>query len=631
MDLSPARAAGRALRDPGRRGRSAGPVLAAAVAVATVVCVIALLLAGGGPQPVPTGLPDPGPVVGWGLRLTRTGALLAAVLTVGSLLVAGVLRPEDADLRHRALRGAAGAAWFWAAAAGAGVLLSAADTAGVPLTEVGVDLLLRWGATGPGLAAVATATAASAMAVISPRLASVGASRVMLVTALATALVVPLSGHGLENGDAGAVAVHVVAALVWTGGLAGLVVHLRGDPASLAAAVPRFSTVALVAFAVLAGSGLLAAVDTAGLLRPGASPWTSGYVAVLGAKVVVLLLLGWVGVRHRRRSLPRLAAGAPGAFRVLATSEMLLMGAGLGLAAALARTPLPPTPGDPLGHDATGGDVAELSLTSLVTAWRPDAIVLLVLGLSVLWYLHSVRSLRGAGIGWPVARSAAFVSGILVALVALCSGVAAYAPLLLSLHLAQLLVVLLVVPPLLLLGRPLTLATSTGRGGPPPGVARALANPATGAVATCVLLTLLLRTALVTWSLSSPWWHLLVLAAATGCGLALLWPALGTGEPPERRSGPEQAGWLLTVAVGLTVLGVQLRLGDRLVAADWFLELRLGWADPVGDQQWAGAIVMGFAAGLGLLALLLAGRTSGQGGQTLPQTVPSRSSAGTAP
>jgi putative copper resistance protein D len=70
---------------------------------------------------------------------------------------------------------------------------------------------------------------------------------------------------------------------------------------------------------------------------------------------------------------------------------------------------------------------------------------------------------------------------------------------------------------------------------------------------------------------------------------------------PRKRGRGERAAALAVVASCLTVLSVQLRIGDRLVAGGWFLELRWSWVDPVADQQ-GGALLLGAAGGLALLA-----------------------------
>jgi putative membrane protein len=72
-------------------------------------------------------------------------------------------------------------------------------------------------------------------------------------------------------------------------------------------------------------------------------------------------------------------------------------------------------------------------------------------------YLAAARGARR----WPPARAAAFVAGVAVLAVALASPLAAAAEDRLSLHMVQHLLLTLVAPPLLVLGRPLTLLLGT--------------------------------------------------------------------------------------------------------------------------------------------------------------------------
>ena len=390
--------------------------------------------------------------------------------------------------------------------------------------------------------------------------------------------------------------VHDVAALLWPGGLPALVRHLRRDPPGLAVAAPRFSVLALGSYVALAGSGVLALTATVPLAAwTTTAAWHSAYAGIVAAKVACLLALGVIGHRHRRRTLPLLALGRPGAIRRLAVVELVVMGAAVGLAAALARTPAPPVTspsGGPHGHAA----VDPISLAGLLGAWRVNAVVLVVLLVALTAYLTAVHRVVDSGTSWPVRRSVAFIAGLILAFLTACSGAAAWAPLLLSVHVAQLLVAMLAVPALLLLGRPVTLVRGAA-GSVPAVVVRVVEHPAIGAAATCVVLLGVLRTPFVEVSLGSPWWHLAALAAGTGAGLALLAPALDRPEPPSP-AGADRVGSLLVVGSCLALLAVQLLTSDGLLAADWFLELRLGWADPVADQRLAGLLTATAAGAL---------------------------------
>src|SRR5690606_30011891 len=96
-------------------------------AAAIGMLVLALVVGGGRPQPVPAGLPDPGPLTGWGVPVARLGLALAAAATVGSVLV-GLLSPSSKGLLGapavRAVRAAGMFAWVWAALAAASLVFT---------------------------------------------------------------------------------------------------------------------------------------------------------------------------------------------------------------------------------------------------------------------------------------------------------------------------------------------------------------------------------------------------------------------------------------------------------------------------------------------------------------------------
>jgi copper transport protein len=145
-------------------------------------------------------------------------------------------------------------------------------------------------------------------------------------------------------------ALHVTAMAVWVGGIAMLLLALpaatrRLEPVDrsrlLAAAVARFSTVALVAVAALVAGGVaqaIPALDSLGDLLD------TAFGRALLAKIVVLLALLGLGAWNRQRARPRLAAlsagGAPPGrtgvlLRRTLRAEAALMVAVLGVTAAL--------------------------------------------------------------------------------------------------------------------------------------------------------------------------------------------------------------------------------------------------------------------------------------------------------
>ncbi len=595
-------------------------VAVVAVAVAIAVGTIALLLAGGHPDPPADGTPDAGALTGWGLPLAGILGRASAVGVVGCLLVGAVLvpaRPDDqlSDLALHATTCAGRWAIAWSLLATVQLVLLASDVAGVPPTRLDPALMTAVASSVPGRAVSLVALVAAVLAGITPRVGTRRAVRTLLAVAVLGLLPTVLAGHASVGADddvaVNALVVHVVAATLWTGGLAGLTLHLGRSPVVLCEAATRFSTMALWSYVALATSGVMV---IAAELGTSTRAWASGYGALVVAKVVALVLLGILGHVHRRRTLPRLGrAGGHRAFVRLAGVELVLMGATTGLAAALSRTPVPtrgPTTisGHGAGHASLPLVVEPVSVTGLATTWRPNAVVLLVLALALAAYLRDTRVVRERGGSWPPVRTGAFVSGLVVAGMTLCSGVAVYAPAMVSVQVSQLLVTLLVVPMLLLLGAPVDLWRRAGHATSPTTpagrAATAVQSPVTGATTTSLLLLGVYRTPLIEMSQRSPTVHLTVLALALVSGSVLLWPVLRTRASNRARAREEQRWCLVGVAVCLGMLAAQLRYGDRLLAGQWFLELRWSWVDPVADQRLAG-IVMGTAAAAVLAVALL--------------------------
>ena len=355
---------------------------------------------------MPAGLPDAGELTRWALPAARVGLDLAAVGTLGSLLAAAVLVPAEggrlSPLARQVLHRAGWWAAAWGAAALAGWWLLLSSIVGVPLTGVlasGAVGDFGW-SLGAARSSLLAVLVAALVAGSTRRVRTVAGARGLLALATVGLLAGLLTGHA--SGSAG-LALHVVGVSLWVGGLLAVVVHLRGSGTVLVGALPRFSTVALGCFAVVGISGLLTAYARLGLSW---EAWTSTYGGAVLAKSGVLLVLGVVGWLHRRMTIPLVLAGRPGSFLRLAVAELLLMGSAVGLAVALSRTSPPPAPPGTHGaaHALLGYDVAPLTVRTLLTAWRPDALVLSAAALAAAGYLAAARRSGRAGSPWPLAR-----------------------------------------------------------------------------------------------------------------------------------------------------------------------------------------------------------------------------------
>jgi putative copper export protein len=173
---------------------------------------------------------------------------------------------------------------------------------------------------------------------------------VTLTIALAAFLPQALIGHAAAGDRLVAsttLFVHLTAVALWVGGLAALAwAALRGRM-PLAAAVPRYSALALGCVVAVAVSGVLNAA-----LRIGS--WEalvdSGYGVVVLAKTTALAVLAGFGLLHRQHTVQRLSTWrrrrhvpeAVPVFVALAAVELAVMAATVALGVGLGRTP-PPT------------------------------------------------------------------------------------------------------------------------------------------------------------------------------------------------------------------------------------------------------------------------------------------------
>ncbi|HEX9823090.1 MAG TPA: copper resistance protein CopC [Actinomycetota bacterium] len=131
---------------------------------------------------------------------------------------------------------------------------------------------------------------------------------------------------------------HVVAGAVWLGGLAALIVGIRGEPdEAKAAAVRRFSLVAGGALAAVALTGVLRALDE---VNGWGELLSTGYGRLVVIKSGLIVALAGLGAVNRYRNVPAAATSLRGLRR---TSRVeLSIAVGLVAAAAGLATLVPP-------------------------------------------------------------------------------------------------------------------------------------------------------------------------------------------------------------------------------------------------------------------------------------------------
>ena len=288
-------------------------------------------------------------VVAWALARQQNSLAVTLVRAVadGSAVVAfGLAAVPMLDIdryRGELIRRATGpltiASAIWLVAELLRLGVAAAQAAAVPVSRLGVQTAVDFALhTTPGRSGLFSAVAAALVCVtvvVTPRSSPTNVAVVGLAAAGVAAR--PLTGHLSESALGGvAVAVHTLAAALWCGALAAVVltVEHRGQWARV---LPRFSQLSLVCVAALLVGGVLAAVATLG------SPsqlYATGYGRLLSAKVAVTVVLVLLAYRNRTMWLP--AARTHRATAVVSRSralfELAIMAVALTLAAALAVT-----------------------------------------------------------------------------------------------------------------------------------------------------------------------------------------------------------------------------------------------------------------------------------------------------
>jgi cytochrome c oxidase assembly factor CtaG/putative copper export protein len=583
-----------------------------------------------------TGLPNPGPATTLGLPFVRAAGEIAAVLAVGSFLVAAFLVPPqksgvlDAG-GYRALRLGTVASGVWAVCAALLIPLTISDVSGHPLAEH-LNPVRLW-----SLASVVnTASAWRWTAVLAAlvTLASWAALRwswtpFLLAGSLLTLIPLGLTGHSSAGGShdlaTNSLLIHLVAASLWAGGLLALLAHaLRGGD-HLALAARRFSTIALWCWVAMALSGLINA-----LVRVLPSDLlTTTYGRLVLAKLVALCALGVLGWRQRRAGVVALQDN-PTARNVLirlALVEAALFGVTFGIAVGLGRTPPPPPPirlpsipEAEIGYDFDGPP----TLARILFDWRFDLVFGTAAIVLAALYVVAVLRLRRRGDHWPPGRILAWLLGCLTLLFVTSSGVGRYMPAMFSMHMAAHMGLSMLVPILLVLGGPVSLALralpAAGRDDPPAmrewllaalhsRLSRILTNPIVATVLFIAGFYGLYFGSIFNDAVGSHAGHLAMNLHFLVSGYLFYWVVIGVDPTPRPIPPLAKVGVVFASLPMHAFFGVELMGTPTVLGAAYYRSLGLSWhTDLLGDQRLGGGIA--WAAGevplvIVMLALLV--------------------------
>ena len=603
------------------------PLLATGV-VALAACLVVIGV-GGAAAPAAPGLQDPGAVVRWGLPIIRTVHDLSAALTVGLFFLAAVAIPDRASAAlARAPQWGVAAGITWVVSGLIGVVLGFADIAGTPLGSSGFFAqfqrfvwsveTLREGLISAFLAAIAVTVAA----MWSSRRAVLWAGIVSVVAILPLAL----AGHGASTVEhetaVNGLAFHLVGTALWVGGLGALVLLRPVLGKWLPIVVERYSKVAAWSLLTVALSGVVsAAVRMSGL-----SDLATTYGAIILAKVVAIVVLGQLGLAQRTKVIARLRetpSSAPLFARLIAV-EVVVMGAAIGIATALARTGNPslerPAPASLAEGLTNYPEPAAPDATSWLTMWRWDWLWGTVAVVAILLYVGGVVRLMRRGDRWPVGRTIVWVLGWVIFIWSVCGAPGVYGRVSFSWHMTSHMTIAMIVPILLVLAAPITLIARVesprkdGTYGPREIVLGLVhskyvafwANPIVAGVNFVFGLIIFYYTPLFELALTTHTGHVLMVIHFLLAGYLFAMVLIGV-DPGPRKWAPALRLVVLFATMSFhAFFGVAIQSSTSLLAPGFFSIIHIPWIpDPLLDQQQGGAIAWGIGDVPSLLLAML--------------------------
>ena len=262
-------------------------------------------------------------------------------------------------------------------------------------------------------------------------------------------------------------------------------------------------------------------------------------------------------------------------------------------------------------HAGPGDQIAPFTPVRLLTAWTFEPVLLAVIIVVGGLYLYGVRRLHARGDKWPVGRTVAFVGlGLGSAVIATQSALGTYDTVLLSVHMAQHMILSMLTPLAMALGAPVTLALRTL----PPNPRKWLLSVLHSRVAKVLCFPMIGFTLFVLspWALYFSGWYDATLRS-TGLhdllhvhfivvGSLFFWPLLGLDPVPGRVIYPFRLMLTFLTLPFHAFLGITIMSANKLIAEDWYTSFGRSWPpSPLRDQYIAGGLLWGSGDIIGLV------------------------------
>jgi cytochrome c oxidase assembly factor CtaG/putative copper export protein len=594
---------------------------------------------------------DPGALVRWGLPVSKALHNVSLATVIGGLIFAVAILPrnlngsrsKDPDAPEhpafaRALAVAAAAGAVWTLSAIAVLVLGYADVAGQGISgdaEFTRSLVYFMTDIESGRAWLTVVIIAAVVTTALFGVRSRGALAATLLLSLVGLVPAALIGHSSSSDDhEGAInslGLHLVGVSAWLGGIIMLALLSRvlggasagrgstgrsaGNADITEPTLRRFSALAGFAFALVVASGVINAsirVTSWGDL------FGSAYGQLILAKTAATLVVGCIGLMHRRWVIPQL--GNPNASKSarrvlwqLVLAELLLMGATSGIAVALSRS-APPQP-TTFAPDASPAFILsgyelppELTPGRWLTEWRLDWLWVAVAVFGLVTYVLGILKVHKRGDSWSWFRTVNWVIG-LVALTYVTSGPpAVYGRVLFSAHMVDHMALTMVTPIFLVLGAPVTLALRAltprrdSSRGPREWLlifvhskfSQLVTHPLFAAANFAGSIVLFYYSDAFGYAMRDHVGHELMNLHFALTGYIFVLTMIGTDPLPRRAPYPMRLMLLLATMAFHAFFGVAIMGGTGLLAADYFGNLGRTWGpSALLDQQLGGAVAWG--------------------------------------
>lgn len=392
------------------------------------------------------------------LTISKFTYLLSATLTVGFLLTLvffvtnnhGAIKAEHLSIRKKVSI----AAWIWLGSSMVFILATLASVLDVSFSKA-LDLtMIRSFVTQISLGKFLALQSFGALlvATFGAHIKRITHSCMVLIIALLAVSAPIFQSHSSSGGShlmaIGTLLVHVIAIVMWVGGLSAISLLRNIDKKN---ALPRFSQLAMWAAIVVIISGSI----NAWLRMNFKDAWRGSYAILISEKIVLTLVLILLASAARKR--------ITGNITKLIYIEVSFMILTIFVGTLLSQSNSPERPGliDPIESLVGLKFPGKPNLHTWIFEYQPDALTLALLILGSLLYLKGVRILKKRGDKWPTGRTISFIAGIFIVNYAVNGAIGVYSHFGFSYHMIEHMILGMIAPIALVLGAPITLALRT--------------------------------------------------------------------------------------------------------------------------------------------------------------------------